>query len=304
MTNLYLKYRPQTLKEVFGNEDTISTIEEMLSDIDSCPHTFLLHGPTGCGKTTIARIIAKELGCVGSDYHELDSAHFRGIDTVREIRKQAMYFPTEGPVTVWIVDEVHKMTNDAQNALLKILEDTPSHVYFVLATTDPQKLIKTVRGRCIEFKVETLSDNQMKRLLRKIIHKESEKIDLDVIDQIIQDSLGHPRNALQILDQVLRVPPEKQLAMAARSAEEQSQSIELCRSLIDRSPWSKIRNILTNLKEEDAEGIRRHVLAYAQAVLLKSDNERAGLVLEEFMEPFWNSGFPALVYASYVVAKN
>ncbi len=301
--SLYLKYRPQTLNDIRGNADVISALEGMLAVLDRCPHVFLIHGQTGCGKTTIGRIIATRLGCTGQDFREVDSADFRGIDTVREIRKQSQYKALEGPCRVWLIDECHKMTNDAQNALLNILEDTPPHVYFILCTTEPHKLLKTIQGRCSQFAVKPLNDRQMARLLKKIVIAEGKEIPQEVYEQIIEDSLGHPRNALQILDQVLSVGKEQQLEIAKRSAEEQSESIALCRALIKGDGWGMVSLILTGLKDQEPEGIRRHVMGYAQAVLLKGDNERAGLVLEEFLEPFYNTGFPGLVYACYAIIK-
>ena len=303
--SLYLKYRPATLDEIRGNAEVIESLEGMLSDKPTCPHVFLIHGPTGCGKTTLGRIIAKRLDCKGNDFRDVDSADFRGIDTIREIRKNSQFKPLEGACRVWLIDECHKLTNDAQNALLKILEDTPRHVYFVLCTTEPIKLIPTIRGRCSQFAVKPLNERQMFGLLRSVVKAEGESIPKVVYEQITQDSFGLPRNALQILDQVLRVEPEKRLEVVRHSAEQQSQSIELCRALLRKeTSWKFVQNILNGLKEQEPESIRRHVLGYAQAVLLKSDNERAGLVLEEFVDNFWNSGFPGLVYACYSVIKN
>ncbi len=302
--SLYLKYRPQNLSGIVGNTELVSALDGMLNDQEKCPHSFLLTGPTGCGKTTIGRIIAERLGCKGSDLREIDNANFRGIDTVREIIKQTQFKPLEGPCRVWIIDECHKMTNDAQNALLKILEDTPKHVYFILCTTDPQKLIGTIKGRCSVFTVKTLADAEMMGLLRRVVRAEGESLPKVVYEQIIQDSLGHSRNALQTLDQVLRVESEKRLEVAKRAAEEQSEAIELCRALIGRKDWKEIASILTGLKGQEPENIRRVVMGYAQAILLKTDNPQAGLVLEEFLEPFYNTGFPGLVYACYAVIKN
>lgn len=301
---LYLKYRPSSLEEVLGNTEIVEALDSMLSNKEKCPHSFLLAGPTGCGKTTIGRIISARLGCSGSDFVEVDSADFRGIDTVREIRKQSQYKPLEGSCRVWLIDECHKMTGDAQNALLKILEDTPNHVYFILCTTEPNKLLKTIQGRCSIFNVKQLEASQTIKLLRRVVRAEGETLEKEVYEQIAQDSMGHSRNALQILDQVLRVDPEKRLETAKRSAEEQSQSIELCRALLGKKSWKEVQTILNGLKDQDPESIRRHVLGYCQSVLLKSDMPLAGLVLENFLEPFYNTGFPGLVYACYSVVKN
>jgi len=302
--SLYLKYRPDSLESVKGNETIIASLEGMLSKPETCPHVFLFHGATGCGKTTLGRIVANRLGCVGADLRELDSADFRGIDIIREIRKNSQFKPLQGAVRVWIMDEVHKCTNDAQNALLKILEDTPSHVYFILCTTDPQKLLSAIRGRCIEMQVKPLTDLQMKGLLRGIVRSEGEKLEPEIYTQIIQDSQGHPRNAIQILEQVLNVAEDKRLEVAQRTAELQSQSIELCRLLLKGGVrWKEVSTILAGLKDQEPEDIRRVVMGYCSAVLMKTDNTRAAMVLECFLEPFFTNGFPSLVFSCYQVIK-
>lgn len=302
--NLYLKYRPKSFDAIVGNEQTVHTIQEMLSNKNNCPHSFLLNGPKGCGKTTIARLITDNLNCRDSDLKEIDIADYRGIDTVREIRRESNYSPMKSSCRVWIMDEAHQFTKDAQNGLLKILEDTPKHVYFILCTTDPQKLLPTVIDRCSKFEVRPINETQMFRLLRKIVRAEGKNLQKLVYEQITQDSLGMPRAALQILDQVLRTSPEKQLEIAKQSAEQQNQSIELCRALLQKSGWKKVRNILNGLKGQEPESIRRHILSYCQSVLLKEDNELGGRVMEEFLEPFFTLGFAGLVYACYSIIKN
>ena len=300
--SLYLDYRPTSLNTVIGNKELKSSLDGMFNS-NSVPHTILLHGPTGCGKTTIGRIIATKLGCADFDYREIDSADFRGIDTVREIRKNAQLSPISGPVKVYLLDEVHKMTNDAQNALLKILEDTPHHVYFILATTNPEKLLKTVKGRCSMFQVQLLTESEMVKLLNRISKKEGHRIDKEILEQIAEDTGGHPRNAIQVLEQVLNAKPEERLNVAKRQGEVKSETIELARLLIKGSGWNAVRVLLKGLKSEDPESIRRMILAYCQSVLLNSDNERAGRIMEEMLEPFYNTNFPGLVYACYAIVK-
>ena len=303
--NLYLKYRPAALDEIKGNQDTVTALEQYLKNPKECPHVFLLHGPKGTGKTTIARIIADRLGCKGNDLKELNIADFRGIDTSREICQHAMYKPMQGACRVWILDEFHRSTKDAQSALLKIFEDTPAHVYFILCTTNPEDLLTTVKDRCTTFQMKPLTESQMKGLLRRILHEENETIPDEVYEQIAQDSLGHPRNALQILDQVLQVPMERRVEVARQTAVLVSESIALCRALMEAAGWKKVRNILTGLKDQDPEAIRRQVLGYCTNTLLRSDeNDQAGLIMETFIDPFYNSPAAQLVNACYIVVRN
>lgn len=300
---LYLKYRPNALTEIEGNREIVITLRGMFKK-NEIPHSMLFHGPTGCGKTTLARIVAKELGCTENNLIEIDTAQFRGIDTVRDLRKNIQYTPLGGGIRVYIIDEVHKMTGDAQNAFLKILEDTPLHIYFILCTTDPQSLLPTIKGRCSQFQVQLLSDDDMKSLLTKIAELENDSIEDEIIEQITQDSQGHPRNALQILEQVLSTPKKRRLTIAQQAAIEQSESIALCRALMKKQGWSEVKKILQGLKGQDAEGIRRVVIGYASSVLLNTDNAVAGLILEAFQEPTYNMGFPGIVLACYTVIKN
>lgn len=301
--SFHIKYRPTNFEEVQGNRTMILALENMIKDSENCPHAFLFHGETGTGKTTLARIVAKELGCTGSDIVEIDTAQFRGIDTIRDLRKSAKYTPLGGGNRVFIIDEIHKMTGDAQNAFLKLLEDAPKHIYFILCTTDPNSLLKTIRGRCSQFQTSPLTDKQLSNLLLRITEEEGKEISQEILEQIILDSQGLPRNALQILEQVLNVPENRRLKVAQKAAIEQTESIELCRLLIKGSSWDKVKTILKGLKTQDAESVRRVVLGYASSVLLNGDNSQAGLILECFEEPFYNIGFPGLVLATYRVIK-
>jgi hypothetical protein len=143
----------------------------------------------------------------------------------------------------------------------------------------------------------------MKRLLRMVVKAEHASMGRDVYEQIIQDSQGHPRSALQILDAVLRLDPEDQIAGATKAAENVSASIDLCRLLIKGGGWKRVAEVLKGLKDEQPESIRRHVLGYCQSILLKEDKPRAGLVMEEMIEPFYNTGYPGLVFACYSIMK-
>ena len=301
--SLYLDYRPKTWDEIVGNEETVSSLQNMLKK-GNPPHTYLFVGGSGCGKTTIARILATDLGCNGNDYREINAADFRGIDSVREIIQSAKYKPLEGKSKVYMIDECHKLTTDAQNAMLKILEDTPDHVYFILATTDPQKLIATVKSRAVQYSMNPLSDMEMMRLLKVTIKKEKESVDKEVLEQMIQDSMGHPRAAMNILEKVLNTEPDERLEAAKAMAEQTNEVIELCRCLLSNAGWKKCAGILQGLKGQEAESIRRTIIGYAQSVLLKAENDRAAIIIEQFMEPLYDVGFPGLVFNCYAIIKS
>jgi len=300
--SLHIDYRPQTFDDVIGNTELVESLSTILKD-KKRPHSYLLTGPTGCGKTTIGRIIAKELGCSDQDFKEIDSADFRGIDAVREIRKQLGYYPIEGEVRVWLIDEIHKSTNDAQNAMLKMLEEPPKHVYFILCTTDPQKLIKTLKNRCTLFEVQKLSQREMTGLIRRVTKAEDETLLKPVYEQIIKSADGHPRNALQLLTKVLGAEPENRIEIAQHHEEEEAESIELCRALLNQKSWGTVSAILSKLQKQEAETVRRVVLGYCKSVLLKGDNTTAGLIMGEFIDPFYDTGFPGLVFACYSVVQ-
>lgn len=300
--SLYHKYRPKTLDEMYGNEATINVLRADLGKKDK-PHAMLLHGPSGCGKTTLGRIIADMLGSRGGDFKEVDITDLRGIDNIREIRRQSQYRPLSSSCQVWLLDEVHRATGDAQSALLIALEEAPSHVYYLLATTDPQKLLPTILGRCSRYEVRPLGEKQMFRLLRHVVKSEGQQLTQEIYEQIIDDSRGRSRDALQVLDQVLAVGDAERLEIAKRSAETQTQVIELCRALLGRTGWKKISSILANLKNEDLEKVRYAVLGYCQSVLLKGENDEAAVVMEEFMEPFYSCGSPGLTFRCYSIAR-
>jgi len=213
-----------------------------------------------------------------------------------QIKKHPSYFANG-----CLVHNCHKLTVDAMPALLKILEDPPGHVYFVLCTTEPGKLIKEIRGRCLEYQTQLLSDVQMKRLLRRVVKKEQGELSEDVYEQVIRDSLGAPRNALQILDQVISLPKDKQLAMAKRTAETQSKVIELCRALMSpHAKWSEVSEILSGLGDENIEQMRWAVLGYSKTALLRGVPKAANII-DQFSEPFFNSGMPGFILACYYV---
>ena len=305
MPQLTKKYRPSTFEDIAGAGNILvakaikSILERAREDI---PHTILLTGMHGCGKTTLGRIIAQMLGCSGLDYKEVDSADARGIDAIREIRKSAAFPPMESECRVWLLDECHKITKDGKDDLLKITEEPPEHVYFILCTTDPQELSSILRSRCITFEVQGLTEDEMAQFLREIVVAEHKRVPDNVLRQIAIDSLGSCRDALQILEKIIDLPRQDMLEVAKQTAEANNEVIELCRILMagTSKDWLKITKILKGLEKENPEKIRQSMLGYSNSVLMKGDNAKAFLIMDSFLRnPFYGAGKYQVTHTCY-----
>jgi len=268
---LYKKYRPRTLKGVVGQDAAVASLQRLI-DGNRVPHTLLFTGPSGCGKTTVARILKDVLRCGDADWIEMNCADFKGIDMVREIRRNANLSPMAGDCRIWLIDEAHKLTGDAQNAFLKLLEDTPRHVYFFLATTDPQKLIKTIHTRATEIKLGAMSVSALETVLKRVCLKEGVELTETVISEIAEAADGSARKALVILEQVMGLEGEEaQLQAIATTALDKTDAFRLAQLLFNwdrRATWSDIADVLRRLANDDPEAIRYVVLGYARSCLL------------------------------------
>jgi DNA polymerase-3 subunit gamma/tau len=299
---LHIDYRPDGWDQFVGNEGAVAALRNVLGKPDR-PHSYLFQGPTGCGKTTLARIMATELGCDGRDLVELNAAEARGIDAAREIISRMQYKPGFGKVRVFILDEAHRATVDFQNALLKPMEEPPVHVYFALCTTEPDKVLKTIRGRCSIVEVRLLTDDEMAAFLDEVAGAEGQTPLPDaVMDEVLKAAQGHPRDALVLMEQVLGLATEPEMLAAVRSAGvDERQVIELCRALLKGSKWSRVADILAGI-DADPEKVRRAVLGYCSTVLLGKDDgmhAQAALVMDCFREPTYDLGRPGIVLACY-----
>lgn len=199
---LYRKYRPQTFSDVVGQEHVVDLLTNAIKQ-KQISHAYLFCGGRGTGKTTVARIVAREIGCNDEDIIEIDAASNRGIDEIRELREAVRTAPFSSPYKVYIIDEAHMLTKEAANALLKTLEEPPSHVVFILATTDPDKLPQTIVSRCqkVVFKnpdIETLAQ----RILYIVGQEGEPSISEESARTIAQHGRGSYRDALGILEQI------------------------------------------------------------------------------------------------------
>ncbi len=304
---LWIKYRPKSLGEFIGNEEVKKSLDSLLKRKDR-PHAYLFTGNSGCGKTTMARIIKNVLGCSDIDFFEYNTANTRGIDTVREIIENCKFYPWNGRVRVYLLDEIQRQTIDAQNALLKILEDTPEHVYFILCTTEPEKLIEPIKTRCTTFKLMPLRRSEMRKLLLDVCKKEKVTIDEDVIEEIIKNSKGSPRKGLVLLESVIGMSDkEAMLEVVREGGVEEASIVEICRLLLKstNNKWDTMKEIIKRL-DKDPEQIRYTLLGYMGKVLLNSKGSKADKVAEImslFQEPFHYTGRGGLIYNLYLACK-
>ena len=296
---LYKKHRPTDFKDVVGNKTTCEVLSNLVSK--QFPKAVLFSGPSGCGKTTLARIIKSKLNCSDFDYFEKNSADSRGIDDIREISRNAMVKSMAGSVKLYVLDEAHKLTNDAQTALLKLLEDGPSGVHFILCTTDPNKLIKTIHTRCTSFQLSKLDNDEIEKVLNKVIQKEKIKINSEVLEKIAEASEGSARQAVVLLEKVAAIKDPNEQYAAIVNPETTKNTIDLCRILMKKGvSWKEVAEILKKIDDEP-ETVRRIVLGYYKSVLLNSGMAHAAKVLNAFQYDFFQSGEAGLVLACYNV---
>jgi len=285
-------------KKVLGNKPAKAALRSILKSKHR-PQAFMFTGPSGCGKTTLARILALKLKILEDNYHEFNSANFRGIDTSRRIVSQLGFAPMGGGYSMWLLDESHKMTNDAQNALLKVIEEPPAHATIVFCTTEPNKMIKTIRTRCTIIEVAPLDADDLEKLIIDTAKSEKTEIPEAVQTELIEMAEGSPRMVLSLMESIISLKPEEMLSTLENTQTAEKTAIELCRALMAKKQWKQIAEILRTI-EIEPETLRRSIIGYAAAILLKgADNAHAYVILDAFREHTYDTGKPGLVAQCY-----
>lgn len=249
---LYRKYRPLKLADVVGQDDTIRQLQTQLTN-QKISHGYLFVGARGCGKTSVARIFAHEINHFDYqlednyvDIIEIDAAVFTMVENIRELRDKAMLAPTTGKYKVYIIDEIHMLSKNAFNALLKILEEPPEHIVFIFATTNPEKIPATILSRVQIFHFKLADKSIMQPFLENICQKEGINIEKDALSLLIEQGGGSFRDSLSILDQLSNLHADKS---ALITAEEVSSALGVPKQVL-------IQELLASYEQENVDQIR------------------------------------------------
>lgn len=252
---LYRKYRPLKLADVVGQDDTIRQLQTQLAN-QKISHGYLFVGARGCGKTSVARIFAHEINHFDYqlednyvDIIEIDAAVFTMVENIRELRDKAMLAPTTGKYKVYIIDEIHMLSKNAFNALLKILEEPPEHIIFIFATTNPEKIPATILSRVQIFHFKLADKSVMQPFLENICQKEGINIEKDALSLLIEQGGGSFRDSLSILDQLSNLHPDKSTLI---TTEEVSSALGVPKQVL-------IEELLVSYEQENIDKIRNLV---------------------------------------------
>jgi DNA polymerase-3 subunit gamma/tau len=289
-SSLHTKYRPKTFEEVLGQTKIVKSLRQVLKDKRA--QTFMFVGPSGTGKTTLARIVANQLagGEVGlGNLIEVDAATNSGADAMREVITRSCYRAIgSSPIKAIIIDEAHRLSAAAWTILLKSTEEPPKHVYWILCTTEASKIPKTMETRCLRYSLKPVSEEILLKLLGKV--SEAEGIDThdDVLEAIAEGSGGSPRQALVFLEACVYAESAADARAIMKSAGQASGDVvNLCRFLMrPQGGWVQCMKILKSLDGTDAESIRIVVVNYLASVLKGANSDRQARSVMMIMEPF------------------
>jgi len=311
--SLQVTHRPKTFKDLVGNKEVVKSLESVLYRKKkekklsrNIPSAFLITGPSGTGKTTIAYIIKNALKCSDADYIELNASKDRGIGAIRTLEENLKFTPLDGDKKVILLDEAHMLTNESGEALLKVLEQPPEYVHFCVATTNPEKLKPTFKRRCHQYELSLLLEAEMNELVDKILKKEKvKKFSKDVKERIIELADGSPGQALKLLDQVIDMKDKKEAIKVLQSIGVTEKEVrELCQALV-KGDINITKEFLKtfNTGKTSPESVRMAVLGYMNTVMINRWDERTAFVIDQFLESFMYSGKAGLTNACFYALK-
>lgn len=260
MTVLYRTYRPTKWNEVIGQDHIVEPLKDSISN-RRIAHAYLFSGSRGIGKTTLARIFARSVGANEEDIYEIDAASNRGIDDIRSLREHVAVLPFSSPYKVYIIDEVHMLSKDAWNALLKTLEEPPQHVIFILATTELDKVPDTIISRCQTFSFRTPSREIVRKQVQAVAKNEKVELDPGAADLIALLGDGSFRDALGMLEKVIASSADKKISREEVEAITGSPRAELVNKFVENLLNKNADAALLDLAEATKQGIAISIFA-------------------------------------------
>lgn len=299
---LHTKYRPQHFEEVIGQAEAVRSLQDLI-ETKKAPKAFLFTGPSGTGKTTLARIIANKLGCDVQNIIEIDAATNTGVDDMRTLC-EGLRYPAFGKtsIKVAIIDEAHFLSKSSWGSLLKIIEEPPNHLYFIFCTTEPSKIIDTIKTRCHQYNLKEVSTDDLMDLLEFVAESEQITLPDTAIGLVARSAQGSPRMALVRLSQIRNCKTVSEIKILLEQPLEESEVIDLCRLIVSGRglTWKKIIETVNKLKEQNPESIRIQIVNYLTACILRNQSEKEAIrlltILDYFSKPIYQStGFSDLL---------
>jgi DNA polymerase III gamma/tau subunit len=294
------RYRPKDLDEFFGNKAVVKVARGLIDDEEGRAQTYLFTGEKGCGKTTLAKLLASEFGADDSMVAEIDCLQDRSIGMVRDIHNMMSSPPIAGTAKAFIIDECHTLPKLSQEGFLKDTEEPPGYAYFFLCSTEPNRILGTLRDRCLELELKRLRKTDAGVFMTLICDREEIEFNEKLFKTVLRVSEGNPRKILKAL-YLTKLSDEDSLKELLRSVDEDDPEINaLSRCLLYKS--GSLVKILNSLSNKEPESVRKAVLIYMQKVILNPKDRgivpKAVHIAECFSE-FPSNGFIDIILATF-----